>query len=520
MERLVITASLVLACGLLAAQGLELWAIRQLMEVSPDTAGFLAPAVSGLLSDAWDHREGRPFGYPLLAYLALRSGGDLVALANTQIGLYLLGAVLVYLIVLMPAKGGLRPVAFGIAAAAAAGYVLLSGTYLSTVLQITPEMPAAVAMLLGLWCCMALLLRRCGPGHAALLVAGAALAAAALVALKPALLGTAALIVAVGCGSLLWQRHLSPTIRWLFVLLLLGLPGIAKVTDDLLAARYHDGKSLTFGPTTAFCNNADVISTALEDPRSRASVLLGAEGAEAYRGFLLDVLDRPGWRLQGFNGDACVYDFDARRRALEQTYLGTDSAQVGRGYRRILAASILDAPGSYARRVLKQFRAMLKTRSPLNCFRGFSATGAPLAVPTSGALMLDRLLLGHRASAEPVVPRQWYADVWCGQALPVLRGAHADLALVLMTALAIWLLSGRPGAAGIVKLTVATVLAALFWISSGAVVALSHTFDIDRYLTVGFPLYIAMLALMLLLILGLFGKALTQWRVQQTAESA
>jgi hypothetical protein len=269
-----------------------------------------------------------------------------------------------------------------------------------------------------------------------------------------------------------------------------------------------------------FCNNADVISTALENPRSRASVLLGAEGAEAYRGFLLDVLDQQGWPVQGFNGDACVYEFDARRRALEQTYLGTDSAQVGRGYRRIIAASIADAPGSYARRVLNQFRAMLNTRSPLNCFRGFSATGAPLAVPIAGASMLDRLLVGHQASADPVVPRQWYAEVWCGQALPVLRGAHADLALVLVTALAVWLLSGRPGVAGIVKLTVATLLAFLFWMSSGVVVALSHTFDIDRYLTVGFPLYIAMLALMLLLILELFGKALTQWRVQQIAESA
>ncbi len=512
-----------------------MWGAWQLIDLQPDSSVYLAPAATALFSGEWSHRA-RPFVYPAIAFVAIWSGGTLDHLIALHIGAYLLGAPLIYAIVLMPGQLVARPldhsrpafhrsISHLIAATAVVVYFSLSALYLASVFYVAPEIFSSIAALTALWLSLKLMLdRELKPGNLVACALGTGLCAAAIVGMKPALLALAGLsLLLAGWG--LWQQRtrLQPVMLIVTCGAMIALPAAVAVGDRYLAHQYHDVSARLFGPTTVFCNNADIISQALETPSSRARQLLGDTAARDVAQFLKDVQEDESWPILGFNGDRCMYTFAVRRIALERRYFGPTSDDVVRTYRQLLIASIADAPGLYARRVVRQFKRFLLDRSAGDCYRHDQHAWLPGTFAPD--LPLVQRLVEERGSAirGHTLPHPFPLDTLCNDLAKRMTTAHTTLVALALIGAMLCFFRRRTMPRLLMTLARAALISVAFWLSTAPIVALVHTFDIERYITVTFPLYVVMLASTLCFSLTLFVYGLTRavdWGARSTAGMA
>lgn len=502
-----ILLSVALASGATALAAHSLYGAGRLADLQPDSPGFLAPAAAALFEDSWDHNYARPFVYPAFAYLALRWGGTLEHLIVAQIAAYLLCALLIYSIAILPGRlvprtrtrpgfGVGTPAGHLLAATAVFVYFSLSGNYLASVFFVAPEVLSSSLALAALWLCLKLTLDRdLGPAAAVVYALVAAVSAAALIGMKPALAALAALTLALA-GWGLWNQHVRPRPAMIFVVCasMLALPIAVVSADRYLSRKYQDASAQLFGPVTAFCNNADVIGRALETPDSRASRLLGDPAAQAVAEFLREVRADESWAIQGFNGDACVYSLAAKRTEIERRYFGAAIEDVAGTYRRLLIASIADAPGLYLRRVSRQVKGYVIVRPVLDCHRGAPSHWAVRDFAADFPLV--QRLLAERGS-DPrgqTFPQPLLGEGSCGDLVPVMAGLHVPLGVIAIAGSALCFLRRRSIPRMLVVWAQASLICMGFWMSASLIVAMVHSFDIVRYVTVTFPIYVAMLA--------------------------
>jgi len=500
----------------------SLWGAWRLVDLQPDSAVYLAPAATALFAGEWGHLM-RPFVYPAMAFVAVWSGGTLEHLIAVQIAAYLLGAPLIYAIVVLPGQLAARSLdhsrtAFNrsmshlIAAAAIVLYFSLSALYLASVFYVAPEIFSSIAALAALWLSLKLMLdRRLKPGRLAAYALGAGLCAAAIVGMKPALLALAGLTLLLASWGL-WQQRTRCRKAMLIATwgAMIALPAAVVVGDRYLAQQYHDASARLFGPTTVFCNNADIIGQALETPHSRARQLLGDTAARDVAQFLKDVQEDESWPLLGFNGDRCMYTLAVRRSALERRYFGPTSDDVVRTYRQLLTASIADAPDLYMNRVARQFKRFLLNRSADDCYRHDLHTWLPGTFAPD--LPLVQRLVEERGSTirGHALPHPLPLDTLCNDLAKRMTTAHIPLIALALIGATLCLFGRRTMPRRLTTLAQAALVSIGFWLSTAPIVALTHTFDIERYITVTFPLYVVMLASTLSFTLALAADGLTR----------
>ena len=503
VSRVVIVASIIGVLIYFVFLASVLWGSWALIDLQPDSKGYLVPAATALFEGHW-LRASRPFGYSLLAYKAIKLGGSLHALVLTQLVLYVTASLLLYTAIFVPLFASFNlvfervkavTVAHIFAAATVLVYFLLSSYYLSTVFYVAPELVSSVTALSALSLCLILLINN---RHPLVISAAFALAAAAcaalLVGFKPSMSATAGLtLVLAACGLVLHRRNLSRLGLGLVLATMLAMPTAVLVVDGYFARKYHDTSWDLFGPVTAFCNNAPLIADNLQTPDSAGNRLLGKTGASEVAAFLRAVMNQPdgGYRIEGYNGDGfCVYNFGEWRSRLENKYFGANTQEVARTYRWLIIGSILEAPGSYAKRVLTQMKAYV-TRKQMTC----GALRQQQRNVTNWSVV-DRLVakygLGPTDQSFPSTPG---ADSVCGPLAQMVNGLQLpviSVAVILALISCVWRRSRQreasPGAR-------AVLLSTGFWLSGAIIVALTETFDVYRYVTVMFPVFIATFAI-------------------------
>jgi hypothetical protein len=479
-----------------------LWGTWNLIGMSPDTPRYLLPSAAALFEGRWDHVQ-RPFGYPAIAYVSIWVGGSLDALVVLQLALYVLSGLLIYVAVRIPFRSGSRadgPAAAGIVAPLAAtgamiAYFLLSSRLLASVFYVLPEFVSSATALGALTLCLTLMINRMHrPAYAAALATAAAGCAAMLISLKPAMSGTAGLTLILAAWGLIHQSYRAPRSLIISTLVaMVAIPSAVLVIDSHLVRKYRDFGALEFGALTAFCNNAPLIVRNLETPGVTGNRLLGEDGSRKVAQFLHETMaagTAQNFQTQGFNGDYCLWYLEERRRELEREYFGSTPDEVVQTYRRLVFASVLEAPGSYALRFGRQLKAYLVS-DQVTCsldrkWNDRSFRSYPL---------VDRLIrlyaTGPTAQTLPTAPG---ADTLCTRLAPLLNLWHLPVIAIALTLAILHLGMGwrRPRLDNGAQ---AVLLSMAFWLSGAVVVALVETFDRQRYVTVMFPVYIVALAI-------------------------
>jgi hypothetical protein len=281
---------------------------------------------------------------------------------------------------------------------------------------------------------------------------------------------------------------------------MVALPTAVFVVDGYFARKYGDAQWDMFGPVTAFCNNAPLIADNLQTPNSAGNRLLGESGARDVAAFLRAVIEqhpsKGAWPIEGYNGDVCQYTLWEWRQRLESKYFGATSQEVARKYRSLIIGSILEAPGSFAERVVTQMKAYAAANQ-VTCETSRQQHRSPGDLPWlfKGDLV-DKLVatygFGPTDQSFPSAPGTDSICYSSGQMVSGLQLPVIGTAVILALIYCGWRRLRRrevsPGAT-------AVLLTTGFWLSGAAVVALVHTFDVSRYYVVMFPIFVATFAI-------------------------
>ena len=450
---------------------------------------------------SWDHLH-RPFGYPTLAYIALKIGSSLNAVVSLQLVGYLLAGFLVYLVVfitLKPRANALHSTVTGplFAGGAMVAYFTLSTLFLASAYYVLPEFVSSASSIAALTFCAILISNRVlHPLNAALIAIAASICAAMLISFKPSMIGIAAFTLALAAYGVFVQKYRpSRSLAAVTLFTMISIPSSVLLVDEWLIRKYADGSAIEFGPKTAFCNNAPLILNNLERPGTISRHLLGEDGAREFATFLRDVISSPanGMDIQGFDGDHCMYTLGRRREDLQRKYLGVAPDQVAGAYRRLVIMSILDSPGTYLLRVIKQMKAYV-TGDATSCNRPKLFDWRTREAEMHPIVKKLVLVYAKGPTANELLPMAPGIDTLCfglSRFLAYLSFPIIGLALVLasMQFVTRALQHSTSRQAQSVLQTIG------FWLSGAVVVSLVHTFDIQRYITVMFPVYIATLAI-------------------------
>jgi len=165
-----------------------------------------------------------------------------------------------------------------------------------------------------------------------------------------------------------------------------------------------------------------------------------------------------------------------------------------RTYRQLLTASIADAPGLYARRVVRQFKRFLLDRSADDCYRHDQHAWSPGTFAPDLALV--QRLIDERGSdiRGQAFPHPFPLNTLCRDLAKRMNTAHIHLATLSLIGATLCFFGRRTMPRRLILSAQAALISIGFWLSTAPIVALVHTFDIERYITVTFPLYVVMLA--------------------------
>lgn len=228
-----------------------------------------------------------------------------------------------------------------------------------------------------------------------------------------------------------------------------------------------------FGPKTIFCNHLDVVAPVFD---------ASTPGRARIASLMRDVLQAPSdWTLMGFEGDRCVYN------STMTDAIGTVARAEGRSpaawqIREVLKA-VATRPAAYAGDVLRQFAYYL--RHPVVDIDHRSRSLMPDDVWARFAPFMGRIRMSHDQFLEEVVN-------WVPAAYPRLSGV-AKTVLGDLGATFVPIALGGPALALVALLTLrgradvrpeaAVVATAAFTSAFVMTTAISHSFDISRYLT-------------------------------------
>jgi hypothetical protein len=496
VRRLVLITSLTAAIVYFGLVVNSLLGAGGLVGMSPDTPNYLLPAATQIFEGHWTHAQ-RPFGYPAIVYLSLWIGDSLNMVVAFQLALYVLSGWLVYLAVLISFRSCSQAnvstvIAPVFALGGMVGYFVLSSDLLAFAFYVLPESLTATSALAAFTSCLALVVK---PNHrpacAMALAVAAAFCAALLISLKPSMTITAALTLLLAAWSLQHQRYLTRSYIITTLISMVALPIAVLITDRYLVRKYNDVRVTQFGVLNMFCNNVPLIIDSLETPSKHGHRLLGKEGSREVTEFLRDTIraeiDTSKFRIQGFDGNYCLWYFEERRLGLERKYFGTAPDEVLRTYQRIVLASLLDAPGGYAFRFVRQMKAYL-LGDQVACNRNQRwADRSFVTYP------LVEKLVGYSVHSDSrTLPLAPGANTLCKRLAPFRSQLPIFSMAILLAGVFLGICWRRlPSDTGMQ----AVLLSIAFWVSGAMIVALVATFDEKRFVTVMFPVFVVMCAI-------------------------
>jgi hypothetical protein len=254
----------------------------------------------------------------------------------------------------------------------------------------------------------------------------------------------------------------------------------------------------TFGPLTLLCNHANLIAPIID------TVVVPPDSAARIRGVLEKTAagGPKGWNVLGLNGDYCIYETPITE------YLGDIKGgreAMRRFMLRAFYAGVLNDPGAYAAKVIRQIRYALQNPFPnisqlrggnpeiyRNIFDGNKTHWGTVIIPTASSLQ------GH--TPRPLMTGIPVIDAFAPWLLQF-TNRHAGIVwslipiLLLSTGLRI-LWTHRIGDS--VWSVLPVPLVGGVYLSSTVVVALAHTFDISRYREAIAPLAVVFMAVVVL----------------------
>ncbi len=486
--------------------------------VDPDVWSHIGPAFHALAGDGFQQTYRQPFTYPALVWLVLKAGGGLETVGQLQFLGGLLTGVAVFVcgllfLRLLPADPWVLLIAPSLSALAAA-VVLLHPPTIALEAGLRSESLSALCLAVA----TAMTLAMAFPRQRLLsrpqaIVAGAVATVCGVLAyqFKPGLgLGLPVLLLPwlmrllPGCGAP-WIRRLLPLVSGAVAVGLLVI---------LPAALFHVPKDRGGGflPLTLLTVHAEPILATLQ-----AAPEVDADAAHLREALAARVpalrRSEGNWSVLGLDADLLLFDSNLLPELADH---GVDEAAAARLGWIWYGRAWLARPGEMLEKIRRQLARACSRRGPWNTPAvlplAAGQSRAPdllehlggdtlLAVP-QGQSALQLLRAGAAESADlPVTP--WVRNSmhrFADWAFPV--SALATVASVLML-----LRARRAWAAG---------AAALLWLQAIAAgnaltIALTHTFDITRYLSaLAVPATIAAAASALWL-LALLGSLLPRW---------
>ncbi|CAB3765816.1 hypothetical protein [Paraburkholderia solisilvae] len=262
----------------------------------------------------------------------------------------------------------------------------------------------------------------------------------------------------------------------------IAMAGLFLVTplylfEKTLQKKYDFAVSTTFGPETLFCNNADIVYRYLNQKQPQTNIPLQLE--------LKKILDAgPGWWvLNGFNGDKCMYGPAAE--ILSTTFHKTPVA-ASEFFIQTYIQSALYSPTIVANRIGTQFSYLTSfplsakdAPTPINC--NIVSEGVKLG--SLFATLHDECMrdLGKNTSFRTIDP-----DVF--NALFVI--------LIPLAAVTLFVCMLSRKARAHIPMEIRATFISLFsiYVSTNLLIALVHTFDIERYIAMQAPLMVCLFA--------------------------
>lgn len=267
--------------------------------------------------------------------------------------------------------------------------------------------------------------------------------------------------------------HRQVAARYLLVAVLLGSAAAIPfhLFDGQLKKQFDPVTSVVFGPRSLFCNNLDVLNAGFErgagdilEIRPQVDSILGA--------------GPNGWRVLGFDGDACMYGDLGRK--ISSHFKGSLPAEVAYYYETYISAA-LRAPDMVAFRFARQVAAALALPLP-NGLAKLTNDCRALQGAAQRGLLFERLLAECKLSEGKRVVG-FYIKPY---AFNFLFGAIFGVGLLLFLVkrkFVFWIEAGQAGS--FIHVCVISLM------SSGSfvvLVGLVHSFDVFRYMAIISPM--------------------------------
>jgi hypothetical protein len=456
------------------ASGLWLSATPHVLILTPDSYGYLGPSLSALSGSGFSHVYGRGFVYPLVIYGSLLAFGSLSGLIYLQAACYL--ATLVMLIALLWLFRTTTLVTSILSFLLTALYL----AYAPLAIHTQAVMPEVFWSFLAVLSTFALIVAQRIRGGVLFVVmmAVAIYANWANVLVKPQWLLAAAFLTLVWLAVLFTSR-----LRWK-VTLLLAMATLVVTTlalpERYLIAKYDVASSALFAPKSLFCNHADIIVRASEDDSSFWAGQPADFAGDIMTRLRATVAQGPhGWLLLGLDGDMCMYG-ENNPEVLVRKQFTDDVPSMRAFYLSTFLRAVATEPLAYAGKIGRQmwfamghsmdhFDLQIEARSEDMPQRSSHPGLDHIYPPTDGSIH------GIVGRFPPVVRQLLKHGPW----LPALA--------LLIAVAAIYAASWKPLFPIVVIMGV--------WFGESLTVAVSHSFDINRYRWIGMPLVLAALFL-------------------------
>jgi len=448
---------------------------ERILILSPDSIGYLVPALEAIEKGVFTHHDGRGFPYSLflMGVFSINQSPEAIVVAQMTVAFltFVLIAFTTWLILDFCVRRQL--IGFARLLSFSSFWLLVYAVHPLSVLfsrSVLAENLFIFLLALTILCVVKFWLLDNESNNFRYVYLGGAIFFGVLLSItKPHWL------LAAGVFPIVLVFVVKESSRWktvFFLLLLAPVIGLSLyLPERALQHKYDPYVSKVFGARSIFCNSADVIYRSL--------------GEAARTGFdtaiwhsLEPVVNRSGsrrpWTTLGFNGDDCTWSTTGE--LAREHFEGNPSAEASY-YLRTYARALISDPMYIPRRLASQFRMLAQG------FFGSSTSVVRTGVsqlhrPESNYSILQMWEMNHKSSVEGTIVTVF------SKVEKLLFAIYLAVSLIF---LAIFLLSVR---AIVLQKTVASVCSdlrriylCLLLLALGGylLVAIVHTFDISRY---------------------------------------
>jgi hypothetical protein len=336
---------------------LLLWFARpHYINISPDSWGYLEPALSASSGGPFTQTNARGLGYPIFLYGILSIFHSIHAIVHAQVALYLGISALLFLCWREVTKSNINKnyILQKVLLAIMLFSFIFSSLFQDFIYFIQTEIFYAFMVLLCVYLLLLVFFNNFSPMVFSLIFLAASFFTVFNYFVKPHWGGAMVFILGLLIVRLFTARSVPVAVRIALPVVSCGLILFGLVLPQQRLSETYSKLASTEGPKTLFCNNADLVVRYMESPDYKIDpkdVLL----AKSVKGLLDRVVTEGasgGWRRLGFDGDKCMYSDDLSISV--RNHFEHDPSRIERFYLSHFMGGVLNDPLKYASRVIKQ----------------------------------------------------------------------------------------------------------------------------------------------------------------------